>query len=502
MKKLFVYTTAALAALVLFPNFIGAQTLTWDETNAARIEQNIGDVYTPQIVTSGNTVAAVWVQQIGAGYSHLYSNYSTDGGETWSDTQLIEAAAGDAFNPRIAISGDMVVAVWQQYDGDYYSIYSNYGTIDGDGAVVWDSANAGPIESNDYNASNPRIAIFGDADGDTVVAVWEKEDENSSWPNFIYSNYATITGGVPDWKTAQQISSVEGSWYEPQIAISGDTVVAVWRGSTGGNANIYSNYSTDGGESWSSIQTVDNQSNPAYGGPQIAISGDTAVAVWRQYDGSAINIYSNYATIDGAGAVAWDPANTSIIENNYYGAFFDPQIAVSGNTVAAVWQQSDGSYDRVYFNYATISSEGIPVWSSDQLVEYDTEQYASLPRVSISGDNVAVVWVKNDGNSYDRIYSNYATIDDDGAIIWDTTTVDTVSNGDGGSDYPQIAISGDNVVAVWRQNVAGSSPSYIYSNHAVVAADIMTGDYGSLPVGPLAAGISAFLVWWKRRKRF
>jgi len=27
------------------------------------------------------------------------------------------------------------------------------------------------------------------------------------------------------------------------------------------------------------------------------------------------------------------------------------------------------------------------------------------------------------------------------------------------------------------------------------------GNSGSLPVGPLAAGISAFLVWWKRRKQ-
>jgi len=59
MKKFSVYT-AALVALILFPNFIGVQTLTWDETKADTIENNIGDAATPQIATSGDTVVAVW----------------------------------------------------------------------------------------------------------------------------------------------------------------------------------------------------------------------------------------------------------------------------------------------------------------------------------------------------------------------------------------------------------------------------------------------------------
>ena len=34
-----------------------------------------------------------------------------------------------------------------------------------------------------------------------------------------------------------------------------------------------------------------------------------------------------------------------------------------------------------------------------------------------------------------------------------------------------------------------------------IAVVTPAGDSGSLPVGPLAAGISALLVWWKRRKQ-
>ncbi|MBU2495652.1 MAG: hypothetical protein ABIK20_06575 [Candidatus Omnitrophota bacterium] len=62
-----------------------------------------------------------------------------------------------------------------------------------------------------------------------------------------------------------------------------------------------------------------------------------------------------------------------------------------------------------------------------------------------------------------------------------------------------MAISGSNVVAIWRQS--DGSNYLIYSNYAQVIADSDTGDSGSLPVGPLAAGVSAFLVWWKRRKQ-
>jgi len=332
------------------------------------------------------------------------------------------------------------------------------------------------------------------------VAVWA---QSVGMSQLIYSNHATITGGIVNWGTYQQISPDEWTGYEPQIAISGDNVAAIWRGSSGGSDSIYSNYSANGGENWTGVQAVDNNGNPAYGGPQIVISGNTTVTIWRQYDGSSQHIYSNYAIIDN-GVITWVPEQTIMVSNNYY-AVNDPKIATSGNTVVAIWQQveSSSSNNQIYSKYATISSEGIPTWNSeDQLVGYDAEQLSEKPQIAISGDNVAAVWVKNDGVLYDRIYSNYTTISDAGAVLWDTTNVDTVSNSDAGGDNPQIAISGNNVVAVWKQLAAGNNPpSSVYSNYARVAADSNSGDGGSLPIGPLAAGLSGFLTWWKRRKQ-
>jgi len=486
MKNLSVYA-AALAALILFPNLIGAQTLNWDATNADSIEFNNYAAFSPQIVisgdTDGDTAVAVWSQSDGT-RSHIYSNYSTDGGTTWNDVQLIDNIGNDAYNPQIAISGNTVVAVWEQWLFGDQNIYFNYST---NGGVDWNSAQL--FESGGGNAYNPQVAISGDADGDTIVAVWKQNDR-------VYSNYATIDGTgalVLNSGSARMIcDNHNGSVYTPQITISGNTAVAVWERAGDTPPDIHSTYSTDGGVSWVGAQPIESISENAPQGTQIAISGNTVVAVWQQQNGY-YNIYSKYATIDGAGAVTWDSTATTIENSDYYAEY--PQVAISGNTVVSVWKQSDGIRNRIYSNYATIDGVGAVTWDSTTVdTVSDDGGDADVPQIAISGDNVVAVWSQG---AY--IYSNYTTIGLDGTVAsWDTTTVDIISNNAGSGFNPQIAISGDNAVAVWYQN---DGPFHIYSNYAQVVADSNTNDSGSLPVGPLAAGISAFLVWWKRRKQ-
>ena len=317
MKKLFVYT-AALAALILFPNFIKAQTLTWDETNAERIEQNIGNGEYPQIAISGNTAVAVWQQS--DSFSSICSSYSTDGGATWSDTQLIEAGAGNAYNPQVAISGDTVVAVWQQNDGVYWNIYSNYSV---DGGVNW--AGVQLINSTFETAQYPQIAISGN----NVVVVWMQGNGGN---NYIYSNYSADGGAV--WVGDVRIDNLEDrdAASNPQIAISGDNVVAVWEQVyyATGDFCVYSNYSTDGGASWNSallIASGPSTFNPA---PQVAISGSSVVAVWNQNNVGVYRTYSNYSADGGAVWVGEQRIDS------FVGLVQYPQVAISGNTAVAV----------------------------------------------------------------------------------------------------------------------------------------------------------------------
>ena len=76
------------------------------------IENNAGqDGYEPQVAMSGQNAVAVWYQYDGSNY-RIYSNYSTDGGATWLTAQLIENNAGqDGYEPQVAMSGQNVVGL-------------------------------------------------------------------------------------------------------------------------------------------------------------------------------------------------------------------------------------------------------------------------------------------------------------------------------------------------------------------------------------------------------
>ena len=337
------------------------------------------------------------------------------------------------------------------------------------------------IEDNaGYNAQNPQLAISGS----NVVVVWEQSNVSAYR---IYSNYSTDGGVTWDPETTQLIEDNAVDGFNPQVVISGSKVVAVWEQYDGSAYRIYSNYSTDGGVNWNSDQLIENNAENGYN-PQIAVSGDNAVAVWRQYDGSVTRIYSNYST---DGGVTWDPETTQLIEDNtgYDAGGENPQIAISGDNAVAVWPQYDGNNDRIYSNYST---DGGATWNSDQIIEDNAGHDGYNPQVTISGYNVIAVWYQ-DYDSNDHIYSNYST---DGGATWSSDQLIEDNTGYNAGN-PQIAISGNNVVVVWDQ-LSGSG-NRIYSNYAQMMYP--TADSGSLPVGPLAAGISAFLVWWKRRRQ-
>jgi hypothetical protein len=81
--------------------------------------------------------------------------------------------------------------------------------------------------------------------------------------------------------------------------------------------------------------------------PQVAIDADgNAVAVWHQSDGTRTNIWSNRYT---ASTGLWGMAE--IIETDNAGNANDPQVAIDtyGNAVA-IWRQTDGTRMNVWTN--------------------------------------------------------------------------------------------------------------------------------------------------------
>src|SRR5437867_2008370 len=74
---------------------------------------------------------------------------------------------------------------------------------------------------------------------------------------------------------------------------------------------------------------------------------------------------------------------------------------------------------------------------------------------AVSGNNVYVVWQDNSTGNGD-IYLRHST--DGGKAFEDILNL---SNNTGGSQLPQIALSGNNVYVVWQDNSTGNGDIYL-----------------------------------------
>ncbi len=130
MKRIPIYLLVVFAACFLYLP-AHAQSVTWNTDQMLSVSTE--NTTTPDVAVSGNRAVAVWAQRDGD-FDHIYASYSTNGGETWSTPQLIEDNFYRAQKPRVFMSGEKVVAIWEQFNGSVINVYSNFST---DGGVTW-----------------------------------------------------------------------------------------------------------------------------------------------------------------------------------------------------------------------------------------------------------------------------------------------------------------------------------------------------------------------------
>jgi hypothetical protein len=424
---------------------VQAQYLLWHYDNL--IEYNgVYNAIEPQVAMSGAKVVAVWQQSDSSG-SHIYSNYSINGGKTWHGNRIVQdGSTAIGYSPQVAMSGSLAVVVWKQYLNGYQRVYADYST---NGGATWHTDQL--IEDNaGASALYPRVAVSGTK----VVAVWfQPEGSNLR----IFANYST-NGGVT-WHADQRLDvpSVYDSEY-PRVALSGSNAVVVWWRYDGTSIRAYANSSSSAGATWWGQQLVEDNDGYDVQDPQVAISGSRAVAVWTQMSATgASRVYSNYSTDAG---LNWH--SDQEVENHPTYSAHRPQVVVSGSKVAAVWHQWDGSSERVYANN---SADGGATWGTPQLIEANVGANANDPQLAIVGSKVAAVWRQTMGGN-ELVYSNFSS---NGGGTWRAAQkinglVGFVTN----SCFPQVAISAKKAVAVWVANDGASDR--IVANYATTSA--------------------------------
>jgi hypothetical protein len=389
----------------------------------------------------------------------------------WHDSKPIEINTGfEASQPRVVMSGLNAVAVWCQSDGNNNRVYSNYST---DGGDNWHDARL--IENNaGHSAMHPELAMSGS----TVVAIWQQLDINQNYR--INVNYSLNSGMT--WNNAQLIDNAGKDGSRPQVAVYGMKVVAVW-GQTDqfNNYRVGCNFSTNGGHDWSSARLIDNAGHDGYL-PRVAMYGSQTVAVWNQDYMDDERICSIYS---GDGGANWH--GVQYIDQNGGNNFTGPTIAMYEQNVIIVWDQVDGSLQRIYANQ---SKNGGITWNTARLIDNPASGGIS-PVVGMYGSNVVALWNQYDGSNY-RICSSHSR---NGGDIWSETWLFNSPGHDGYS--PCIAFAGSNAIAVWKDNNGiRSRYSATGGNYweAIQTVDDAEGTGGSSP-RVAAAGSNAVAVW-------
>lgn len=339
---------------------------------------------------------------------------------------------------------------------------------------AWSYPASTPVGPNTPDISDSTIASQSPSvamSGGNAVAVWVGD----AYGTPVIQSASSVDGGV-SWSTptstpqgadTPDLSAGGAADVAPQVAMSGDTAVAVWALTTGGFDVVQTAHSSDGGVTWSDPTSTPTASTPnlsdpaanAYA-PQISVSGQNAVAAWL-LDMGGLDIVQVAYSIDG-GATWSDPTSTpgraipAISADNENA--LSPAIAMSGSAVVATWYSDTTGLVSVArsadagatWTYPT----GVPSGAVAPALSAAGED-AALGRVSISGSTAVVVWKRSNGTNY-VIQTAFST---DSGDTWNNPTSTPIGSGTpdlsaAGEDANDISISmdGDTVVALWTRS--------------------------------------------------
>ncbi|MCK4456471.1 MAG: fibronectin type III domain-containing protein [Thermoplasmata archaeon] len=173
--------------------------------------------------------------------------------------------------------------------------------------------------------------------------------------------------------------------------------------------------------------------------PSGAVYGDKVHIVWQDWGDGDPDIYYRY--FDGS---TWQ---IEVEISNDTGAAYqeDPSIAVAIDKVHVVWADNDdGGFDIFYRHF-----DG-SAWQASSRISIDVGTEGQYdPSIAVQGDMVHVVW-EGDGDpgEYD-IYYRYFN-----GSVWLPVEEISVDAGNESQADPSIAVAGDKVHVVWREETA------------------------------------------------
>ena len=316
----------------------------------------------------------------------------------------------------------------------------NANKIDQDSSYDIDTTN---LSNNIGHSELPQLMSYGN----NVYVVWI--DDTSGKRN-IYFKRSTDNGCT--FGPTIELGNQNGGSIDPKMAVSGNNVYVLWEHTPGNNGGIFFTRSTDNGGTFSSIKNLGN--NTGFNGfPQIAVSGNNVFVAWRD---ATHGIFFTRSTDNGG--TFGNPVILYKVKNEGIGSkVFGPRITAypRSDNVYVVWHSGD---IKQHARVKALISDAQYIRSTDNgatfgnVVNLSNYSGSSVnPQIAVSQNNVYAVWTNNFQEKYGQVFLTRST--DNGATFGDIVNL---SNYSGSSVNPQIAVSQNNVYAVWTNNVTGN----------------------------------------------
>jgi hypothetical protein len=360
-------------------------------------------------------------------------------------TTILSNNTGDSTNPNVAVSGSDMFVAWEDTTGGNREILL-ISSSDGQNFTAVQN-----LSHTTGDSFNPKLTVFGN----NVYLVWE-DIANTGGGQIMFAK-SSDSGAT--FTSAKNLGNITEDSTNPDVAVSGNNVYVVWESvdmnSTAGasNSEIKFAKSSDSGATFTSAKSISNNAGTS-AKPNVAVSGNNVYIVWEDDTAGDTEIILARST---NGGVNFAPSRNL---SNSPGESFDPRMAISGRNVYVAWvDYSLGNSTKSDIMLIRSTNSGANFASAENLSNSPGE--SSDPRIAVSDSNVYVVWedtTSETGNGEIK----FVRSSDSGATF---TSAKNLSNNNGMSFDPRIAVSDSNVYVVWEDTTTttagGSSDIFL-----------------------------------------
>jgi len=344
-------------------------------------------------------------------------SYSTDGGETWSVSQLTPQII-----PNVPLSSDPVVGV--DTSGNFYIYTISLNGTSGNGELwLFKSTDGGENFDQVYQLASS--SDFEDKE-------WATADLNPaspfanrlycSWTRFGFSTDILLVRSTDEgvtWSAPVTVSdqtSVQGSF--PEVSTTGDLYIT-WAGFNSAEQIMFDK-STDGGVTFGNDVVVSNAPNSWF--PHMAVDhsgspfNDYIYVVWNDERNGDGDIFMSRSSNGGGG---WSPAlriNNDPIANNK--EQYWPSIAISelGEIVILFYDTRNTANNNIIEAYLARSTDGGATFTNELLstaqsttnIPNGDVRFGDYINIDAYGGNIVPVWTDERAGGFDMdIYTAF-----------------------------------------------------------------------------------------------